>query len=88
MVAGEINGGHSAMHREHKERLVTDRRDDDIGPPTGWKDRRRSTERRIPNVEEATVSEDEWLAYFTPHPVDEDAAAHEAAADLLGKAPR
>ena len=46
------------------------------------------TERRIPTVEETTVSEDEWLAYFTPRPANEDAAAHEAAADILGKAPR
>ena len=76
------------MSREHKLRAASDRRDDDIGPPAGWKDRRHTTERRIPNVEESSVSEDEWLAYFTPHPVDEDAAAHEAAADLLGNAPR
>lgn len=57
-------------------------------PPSGWKERRRKTERRIPTVEETTVSEDEWLAYFTPRPANEDAAAHEAAADILGKAPR
>ena len=76
------------MSREQQQRAASDRRDDDIGPPAGWKDRRHTTERRIPNVEESSVSEDEWLAYFTPHPVDEDAAAHEAAADLLGNAPR
>ena len=76
------------MSREHKLRAASDRRDDDIGPPAGWKDRRHTTERRIPNVEESSVSEDEWLAYFTPHPIDETAAAHEAAADILGKTPR
>ena len=76
------------MSREQQQRAASDRRDDDIGPPAGWKDRRRTTARRIPSVEEATVSEDEWLAYFTPHPIDETAAAHEAAADILGKTPR
>jgi hypothetical protein len=70
-----------------QQRAASDRRDDDIGPPAGWKDRRHHR-RRIPSVEEATVSEDEWLAYFTPHPIDETAAAHEAAADILGKTPR
>ena len=76
------------MSREQTERTATDRRDEDIGPPAGWKDRRHTTERRIPTVEEATVSEDEWLAYFTPRPTDEAATAHEAAADILGKTPR
>ena len=56
------------MTRKLTERTPTDRRDEDIGPPAGWKDRRHTTERRIPTVEEATVSEDEWLAYFTPRP--------------------
>ena len=76
------------MSREHKLRAASDRRDDDIGPPAGWKDRRHTTERRIPNVEESSVSEDEWLTYFTPRPIDETAAAHDAAADILGKTPR
>ena len=76
------------MTSEQKERAAADRRDDDLGPPVGWKDRRRTTERRIPSVEEATISEDEWLAYFTPHPTDEAATAHEAAAESLDKTPR
>ncbi len=76
------------MSKEHKVRAPNDRRTEDLAPPSGWKERRRKTERRIPTVEETTVSEDEWLAYFTPRPANEDAAAHEAAADILGKAPR
>lgn len=75
------------MTREHKERAAADRRDEDLGPPAGWKDRRRTTERRIPSVEEATISEDEWLAYFTPRQPDET-TAHEAAAESLDKTPR
>lgn len=75
------------MIRDHQERAAADRRDEDIGPPPGWKDRRHTTERRIPSVEEATMSEDEWLAYFTSRQPDET-AAHEAAADILGKTPR
>ncbi|MFN4325794.1 MAG: hypothetical protein ACK4FP_07890 [Azonexus sp.] len=75
------------MTRKLTERTPTDRRDEDIGPPAGRKDRRHTTERRIPTVEEATVSEDEWLAYFTPRPTGEAVAAQEAAVDIPGKPP-
>ena len=76
------------MSKEYKERAASDRRDDDLGPPCGWKDRRHKTERRIPNVEETAMSEDEWLSYFGAPSADEahDHPAHEAAADILGKA--
>jgi hypothetical protein len=45
-------------------RSNTDRRVHDQGPPAGWRDRRRKTERRIPSVEEQVISEEEWLRYF------------------------
>ncbi len=77
------------MSKDYKERAVSDRRDDDFGPPGGWKERRRTTERRIPAVEETAMSEDEWQAYFGNASSDKtDAQQHEAAADILGKAPR
>jgi len=52
------------MHMTSNRRSQADRRQDDIGPPSGWKDRRRSTERRIPAIEECEVSESEWLMFF------------------------
>ena len=47
---------------ERRERA--DRRQDEVGPPSGWRDRRRRTERRIPELDEYEVSESEWVAYF------------------------
>jgi hypothetical protein len=52
------------MTNDNERRAPKDRRDEDNGPPHGWKDRRRRTERRIPAIEEQTISEDEWLLYF------------------------
>lgn len=49
---------------ERERRAPKDRRDDDNGPPHGWKERRRRTERRIPKIEEQIISESEWLLYF------------------------
>lgn len=78
------------MNKEPKARAISDRRDDDRGPPNGWKDRRRTAERRIPSVEEKDMSEAEWLSYFgstkpvTASPGD----THEIAAEILGKARR
>lgn len=37
-----------------------DRRNSESGPPAGWKERRRSVERRKPEVSEATL--DDWNA--------------------------
>ena len=38
-----------------------DRRQEDWGPPTGWRERRRTTERRLPEVREDEVSEAEFF---------------------------
>lgn len=40
-------------------REVLDRRYREAGPPCGWKDRRRSAERRVPEVIEASFAE--WV---------------------------
>lgn len=82
--------GHSGMEKEHKARAAHDRRDDDCGPPSGWKERRRTTERRIPSVEETDMTEAEWLNYFGSKESAEapPAETHEIAADILGKARR
>lgn len=52
------------MSNKCERRDCADRRQDEVGPPSGWKDRRRRTERRIPEIDECEVSESEWLAYF------------------------
>lgn len=45
------------MSGKHKQRTGLDRRKRDNGPPAGWKDRRRSPERRLPEVEEISIEE-------------------------------
>jgi len=45
------------MSGHHKPRTGKDRRKKDIGPPAGWKERRRNPERRMPEVEEISVEE-------------------------------
>lgn len=50
------------MNDSKDKRCRDDRRDQDIGPPKGWRDRRRSVERRMPEVSEVPFSE--WLAQF------------------------
>lgn len=52
------------MKKTSERRAQADRRCNDIGPPRGWKERRRTTERRIPEIEECEVSESEWQLYF------------------------
>lgn len=56
--------GTGAQRNKDNRRSTTDRRIHDYGPPAGWRDRRRKTERRIPDVEEKVISEEEWLHYF------------------------
>lgn len=52
------------MSSDATKRKSEDRRNEDIGPPNGWRDRRRTVERRLPAVEEAVISDAEWHAYF------------------------
>jgi hypothetical protein len=54
------------MNSTKERRLADDRRQEEVGPPSGWRDRRRSTERRIPEISECDVSEAEWDFYFGP----------------------
>ena len=44
-----------------------DRRGDDAGPPKGWCERRKMTERRMPVVLENVVTEAEWFQLFVAH---------------------
>jgi len=52
------------MEKRNTRGNKLDRREEDIGPPAGWRDRRRHVERRIPETQEIEVSEDEWATYF------------------------
>jgi len=52
------------MNRMEKRSPSEDRRIEDVGPPDGWRDRRRRVERRIPRPEEVEVSDEEWATYF------------------------
>lgn len=52
------------MRTKREPRDTADRRQEELGPPQGWKDRRRQTERRMPEIREFVVSESEWLSYF------------------------
>ena len=52
------------MKRAELRAAPTDRRVEDIGPPGGWRERRKHVERRIPETFEIEVSADEWAAYF------------------------
>jgi hypothetical protein len=47
----------------YKERQP-DRRQDELGPPTGWAERRRRVERRLPTAEETEVSDADWALFF------------------------
>lgn len=52
------------MKTRPTQRNTNDRRQQDNGPPKGWRERRRAPERRIPELEECTISEADWLLYF------------------------
>lgn len=57
-------------------RKTGDRRVDDVGPPMGWKERRRSVERRMPIVNEDEFTRSDWFGQMAAF-VDEKAAQEE-----------
>lgn len=44
-----------------------DRRQDELGPPIGWRDRRVGVERRLPVVGEDAMSEIEWFKHLASY---------------------
>ncbi|WP_153129850.1 hypothetical protein [Dechloromonas hortensis] len=54
---------------QNKRENGDDRRGVDLGPPSGWRERRRSVERRLPDVKEIPFSE--WLTHIPGHLVKE-----------------
>lgn len=63
--------------RRVEVRNICDRRVDDVGPPKGWKERRRSVERRMPTVNEDEFTRSEWFGQMAAF-VDERAIQEEA----------
>jgi len=41
-----------------------DRRQNDLGPPSGYDERRLAADRRLPQVEEFSISEADWQKLF------------------------
>jgi hypothetical protein len=74
------------MSRKFERRYCVDRRLEELGPPSGWKDRRRRTERRIPEIGVCEVSESEWLHYFGGVGKTTASIAPDLAADIFERA--
>jgi len=50
------------MNKTNERGPHEDRRIEDVGPPDGWRERRRHVERRIPTAQEVEVSAEDWEA--------------------------
>ena len=70
----------NARNRNLERRLANDRRNQDQGPPQGWNERRRSVERRLPEVAEDVVSHEVWEEYFAGYVAKLAAKAEEVQA--------
>ena len=71
-----------------ERRKRSDRRLRDYGPPQGCGERRRRTERRLPELVEATMSDSDWERLFGRIPVATTVSvdAQDQAADIFGRA--
>jgi hypothetical protein len=72
-----------------ERRAQSDRRQRDVGPPDGWGERRRRTERRLPAAEEAAMSADEFARLFgaaIARSATNDDPLLDQAADVLSRA--
>ncbi len=74
------------MSSGSERRASRDRRQRESGPPKSVPERRRSVERRYPEVAEATFFE--WASLFVQHQTGTNIQTIEQAADILGKARR
>ena len=71
------------MNKTNKRGPHEDRRNEDVGPPDGWRERRRHVERRIPTAQEVEVSAEDWEAYFVTPAKKTTQQEHEATADVF-----
>lgn len=51
-----------AVMTKEKQQREAERRELENGPPSGWKERRRSVERRLPEVQLEDMSEEQFFA--------------------------
>ncbi len=58
------------MVNKSNKRKGEDRRNLELGPPNGWRERRKSVERRLPAVDEIPFSE--WLAHLPTRILSEE----------------
>lgn len=72
------------MDDKHKPR-GQDRRRADKGAPSGWKDRRRNPDRRMPEVEEVSLDEFEALLAQTGGSSTQGGSQYDHGWDKLGK---
>ena len=72
---------------DNERRSQTDRRRRDAGPPRGWMDRRRNSERRLPQAIENDLSADEFERYFGKAMLvaESNAKAMDEAAEVLDR---
>lgn len=61
------------MRRMNEKRAESDRRVAELGPPDGWRERRKTVERRRPEVQEIAFSE--WLSYRASQVLEESSEA-------------
>lgn len=54
--------------RRLERRSMSDRRQQDLGPPPGYVERRITADRRATAIAEIQLSEEEWTAYFSAGP--------------------
>ncbi|MER2539515.1 MAG: hypothetical protein ABTQ26_09760 [Azonexus sp.] len=62
------------MPQTADRRARDDQRLVDRGPPSGCCERRRRAERRLPSIEESTISDAEWESLFGSHLRDQTAS--------------
>jgi hypothetical protein len=76
----------TVMNTTDKRAPREDRRLEDVGPPDGWRERRKHVERRIPMAVEVEVSAEDWEAYFVKPVKAKAQQEHEAAGDVFERA--
>lgn len=75
---------------DNERRKQADRRRRDAGPPRGWDERRRSSERRLPEAVEGELSMEDFELYFgkAVRSVEQQAQAFDEAAEVFGRVPQ
>jgi hypothetical protein len=59
-----------ALYDQGERRARADRRKRNAGPPSGFRERRQHSERRVTSVKEVTLTEWQWDSYFSPSQIE------------------